>query len=786
MLPYRLRTPVYGKNNEHLKQSAAGSVLSGGGPIQVAMEQDLTQLQTRYVETLLSNGSPENHISRNDHHAETETAFQIFKQQFAESKVAMFHLLLPKNVSDKEAYSQLIYAACLEIFRSAFPTRIDPTINEVSLEHAAFAIFSLYALYETNPLPRETKTPLELLPMGLQEEENFRALYRRAFLQSIRIDQQHYSLLLQLRELSLARIASCEQDFYKTHFVQQRSGSNSTSWKCNCAIARSALQVLDRLSTKWELCDYTGPVGLEGLAGHADYSPSNAPNPPPSVIESEDPSYSVQDFEFSNDLKTSLQSYHSSIKGIRVPQETFRTATRLRRNLGSFFTAIHKEPWSRVESRLYGTIDNESEGETKSTVDGMRLAEKTSDNVTTRGNDVSLMHVNQEKIPRDDENDTAGLPSFKTIVPSGLNDGTMEDLQQALGFLFQREGPVLVAPTRDEASKHVADDVSSIGIGGISVATGRGRNALQALLSKANLSKGVPARVGAIPKSDKQDLTGNNSAVMFLNADQMLGDDKSDEDDNDSVVSNLSLSDYDEDDARNRDDTSAATSAAGKQALAKLLNQVKKKTATTHTQKPARKRKVTRKKMAGRPPKRAASVASSVGQGEAALGRLLNSFDERVVPKPAARQSLTNTSEAISCASSIGQGQDALDTLLTGASRTTKTSASTTPRAKNNKTNKRRRNANVKSTELQKAANLKDTDDVVSLASSVGQGRGALGTLLAQAGSRTQESSNADAMSLASSVGQGQGALDALLAGVGSSTKKSGKGSGTEFDAMEE
>lgn len=702
------------------------------------MEQDLTQLQTRYVDTLLNSERRENApAGKDDHHGDAGAAFQIFKQAFSESKVAMFHLLLPKNVCDKEAYSQLIYAACLQVFRRSFPSQLEAPKTEASLEHAAFALFSLYALYETNPLPRKTKTPLELLPMGLQEEENFRALYRRAFLQNIRIDKEHYSLLLQLKELSLARIEACGESFYQVQLVELHS------WKCNCSIARSTLQVLSRLSTKWEYCDYTGPVGLEGLAGHADYTTFTTQQPSRQLlgVESEESSLSKQELELTNTLKLSMQNYHSRVKGIRIPQEKFRTATLLRNELGSFFGEIHKEPWSRVESRLYGTVvDNESDTETGSASGSLRRPEKTSHNVGTLGQDPS--QVLDDGVTTSASGDKNATPSFKTVMPRELNHSTSARLQQALELLFRREGPVVLSSAQQEGSKSAADDISSIGIGGISVATGRGRSALQALLSRANTNKGIPVRVRAVPKQVKQEeAADSNSAVMFLNADQAFSQTKSDGDDDDSVVSNLSLSDYNEDHIGSRDDTSAATSAAGKQALATLLKQVKKKTKTTQPQRLERKREMTLKKKPTQPPECPASVASSVGQGLSALGGLLDSVAHGVLEKPICRNSVR--SEGTSCASSIGQGQDALGMLLSTASRQleAKTKTSKRSRSKHDTTGERKRNRREDTSHPQKRSNQKDKDDAGSLASSVGEGRGALGALLAQAGQKTPRNS---------------------------------------------
>ena len=125
------------------------------------MEQDLTESQTRFVKSLVETSDPDKDAEK---HWEGGRAFRVFKQEFTDSKVTMMHLLMPTTSIDNEAYSQLIYAACLQVLRKAFQG------TEFSLEHAAFAIFSLYALFESNPDPRGFNAPLELLTKRTQDE----------------------------------------------------------------------------------------------------------------------------------------------------------------------------------------------------------------------------------------------------------------------------------------------------------------------------------------------------------------------------------------------------------------------------------------------------------------------------------------------------------------------------------------------------------------------------------------------------------------------------------------
>ncbi|KAL3943492.1 MAG: hypothetical protein SGBAC_002457 [Bacillariaceae sp.] len=758
MLPYHLRVPVYGKQNEHVKKSAAEekSVAARGGPLQGAIAEDILLLQAKYLIQLLAKRQTEKQ------HYEEGFAFGIFRELFADSKVAMLHLLLPKSSCDKEAYSQLIYAACLQVFRKAFS---EPNGVEVSLENVGFSLFCLYTLYETNPLPRETNSPFELLSMGIQGDENYRALYRRVFRQNIRIDHEHYSLLMQLRHLCLARIDACGKRLYGHESQNQSSGdpfNADDTFKCNCGIARDTINIMNLLATRWDYCDYTGPVGLEGLAGHSNYVATASTKNVTEPMETATPS---PEFPLSADLKQALQVYQHRVREIRVPTGRTHTTTKVRKSLEDFFATTRNDPLSQVEARLFGTpgFDHEdtqdvSRGDVQSL--GNSKKESESDEANSR-----VVDVSRKKNTNIGEA-AATHPPFRSIIPPGLQNDTKNYLHQALGSLFERELPFL--ETAATVGGKPTDDVSSVGFGGISVATGGGRNALQALLSKVNACKGVPSRVGAANRTSTEE-NEENSAVQFLTADSTpVGQVESDEDG--SVVSNLSLSDYEDDDDK-FDDTSVATSAAGKQALFNLLNQVEKsqtqsrKPASSKKRDPVSKKSTRSTKLAMRSrddSTDAVSTCTSVGGGQNALAALLGTaqekdsstardsnkrrsavrnsksshgFQTRQSKRVRVAKGTTTEGDDLSMTSSIGHGDNALGNLLAQASNT-------------------------------KHGSIRRHSDERSLASSVGVGRDALATLLSQSGENKVlgEDTGESASLAASTVGQGQSALNALLA----------------------
>ena len=716
MLPYILRpTRTYGTKAKGRDNSQT---------LQNAIQDDLRQFQTLFLTELKQTEINNNH--HRQQHWESGKAFGIFKRLFGSCKIALLHLLVPLKC-DQEAHSQLIYAACLDLLRQAL-------LSAAPLElfsNAVFSVFCLYTLMETNPLPRGTTQQhgLELLPVGLRSKVDPNRLFRRFFSQNIRIDRQHYLLLLRLREMALATHADCRQQqfyfqssttVYETQQQQQQQQQQST-WVCRCGMARDVVEILDRLSSKLDYCEYTGPVGLEAFAGHPDYpyaqtnnntasSSSSLPitttipqttttttttSPPDEslMVDNEQPP-----FEYSDTLSTLMGQYHSSIQSIRLPQQKSYTTTQLKRRLDPFFSLLeNNESWADTRARLFHSGENQNKDVRNKTTavqhnrslqrkerarmameEHIKTTSNDDDDDDDDDNDDLAGGWNRPQEQKEETERTKGtieetpLPSYEMILSSDISPQMQDQLQKSVQFLVRRDGlapPKIEEPPPKQAPKqHAADDISSIGVGGVSVATtAQGRRALQALLSEAHNNNEQPTiipRVASIPKR-QQIMIPQTRMAMFLSADQaIMGSHASDDDDDGeaSDVSNLSFSDHEGDD--DDDGASAATSAVGRRALETLLSKVTRVGNSSKPQK--RKANKTTKLLKSTPrrsrkgPKRRrvvvaenTSVASSVGQGRAALENLLGEVKGRGA-----------IDENASGVSSVGQGRAALNKLL--------------------------------------------------------------------------------------------------------------------------
>jgi hypothetical protein len=813
MLPYRLRPAIYGKKLQRLKDEKAGEdVLRGGGPLQRAIEQDLLEIRGPFLEV----AQEQQHASTTNRHLDSGKSFQCFKTVFGSSKVAALHSFVPKKC-DKESFSQLIYAACLSLLKKSFET------DEFVLENSCHALFCLYALYNTNPLPRATNTPFQLVPVGLVSPENPKFLYRRAFAPNIRVDRYHYSLLLRLRAQAEARQAECQEHYMESYQQQQALGvvNDCTPWTCQCGIATDTVEVVDRLLPGLDLCEYTGPVSLEGLAGHADYpyppQPSKLPTisvPEHAVEEDLEIPPSRAPFTYSNDMEELLQSYQSSLETIRLPDIKTPVGTRVRKALDPVYNS--KESWSEVLVRLFPSSNHGTPSNMPAPAAAM-----TSRRILPRAREPSLgeapgasarVTFGENSIVPPPEQDDAEPISYELVLPSSLSTYVQDAIHKSLEFLVQRQGPLLSntdetpmppPPPRNTAT----DDVSSIGDGGISVMTGHGRAALPTLLSTAQQDAGVP-RVAAIPTRTAAPAPirpGDN----FLYMDSFANDGDDDDDDAASDVSNLSLQDEEEEEDEMM---SVATSAVGRKALESLLSTVtrpKSKPNGKQKKRPARKRPAakTARKSVVAAVNEDESLATSVGQGRAALDVLLSRINDDASECLEEDNSHGRSEQRLDgdhslAGTSVGQGRTALDALLSQASdkngseaaksdRKRSTSRMPPPSKRKASTRKpppRKRAASTRASSKSNVAKyvVAAPADDESAATSVGPGRAALDALLfrvegdadysqAIASTRTASKSKraksvvaapTEDESVATSVGPGRAALGALLSRV--------------------
>jgi hypothetical protein len=813
MLPYRLRPPIYGKKLQRLKDEKTGQdVLRGGGPLQRAIGQDLLETRGPFLKVQ----QEQQQASTTNSHWDSGKSFQCFKTVFGSSKVAALHSFVPKKC-DKESFSQLIYAACLSLLKTSFET------DDFVLENSCHALFCLYALYNTNPLPRATDTPFQLVPVGLVSVKNPKLLYRRAFAPNIRVDRYHYCLLLRLRAQAEARQAECQEHYVESHQQQALGVENdSTPWTCQCGIATDTLELVDRLLPDLDLCEYTGPASLEGLAGHADYpyppQPSKLPtiSVPEHVEEALEIPPSCAPFTYSNDMEELLQSYQSSLETIRLPDIKTPVGTRVRKALDPVYNS--KESWSEVLTRLFPSSNNVSPANIPApaaTMTSRRILPRVGEPSLGEGPGASARVVTfgENSFVPPPEQDDAEPASYELVLPSDLSTSVQDALHESLEFLVQRQGPLL--PNTDETHmppqppRNTAnDDVSSIGDGGISVVTGHGRAALQALLSTAQQDAGVP-RVATIPTRTAAPAPGR-PGDNFLSTDSFANDGDDDDDDDDdaaSDVSNLSLQDEEEEDEM----MSVATSAVGRKALETLLSTVtqpKSKPNGKQKKRPAGKRPSTKKakKYVGNRPAAAVnednSLATSVGQGRAPLDVLLSKIND-----DASECFEEDNSQALNegqslASTSVGQGKAALDALLSqtndehgseAAKSDRKRSTSRMPPASKRNASTRKAPPRKRATSNRAASKSKRAKSVAaalaedeSVTTSVGPGRAALDALLSRvegnhdrgqtyvstrAASKLKRAKYVAAAptegeSIATSVGPGKAALDALLSRV--------------------
>jgi hypothetical protein len=337
-----------------------------------------------------------------------------------------------------------------------------------------------------------------------------------------------------------------------------------------------------------------------------------------------------------------------------------------------------------------------------------------------------------------------------------------------------------------QASTHTEeDDVSSVGEGGISVATGQGREALQALIASARDSRGRVPRVATILKRPTSIRPPGGG---FLDVDMQLLESEDSGDDGDDSASDLSLPD-------SGDHFSVATEGVGRRAFETLLSTVASDNYSTSSNAEAARSdeapgKRRRNKALPKVQIEEGSSATSIGQGMASLDALLSKHRVgttrsltpeqrpaklRKAPKVSTiavakrkRQMKVATDDAgQSLATSVEQGRAALDGLLSKTRARKMPPPSTRGRANRGKG-------------ARAGALSRERDE--SVATSVEQGRAALDALLSRVKGASKESiapirarskraSTADSRtepsdSVSTSVGQGRAALDALLAKV--------------------
>jgi hypothetical protein len=825
MLPYRLRAPVYGNLVERrLKEATGDDALAGGGPVQRAIVEDLVALRTTYQDFLQQQRNEDAAeqaitaaITRNGRHWDQGKVFGSFKKQvFEASRVSHLHSLVPPKC-DREAYSQLIYASCLSLLRRAFI----PTNPTAVFEEASYALFMLYTLFQINPLPRTyEKSAMELLPMGLQSAENPKFVYRRSFALNIRIDRSHYALLLRLRLMAAEQQSRCQvscMDAHKQRLLQEattRTSSEASSsssspfwnWTCTCGLSQDVHEIVNRILPLLDLCESTGPVSLEGLVGHEDYPYAVTSSPQESSQQKAPPQVQPEDLQpplnasqhayLTDELDRMLARYQSSLKAIRLPPPPPSNHGTLRRKnppapspmsevLNALLSFESQQAWSDIRGRLFHPLQ---ENATRTlAVEGHGIQEAIASRRDADSGQAVLVagQAANSETPLAEVEAEPGT-DYDLVLPDNLASSARESLQEILKMLAKRQAilPKVLHETdrlRQASTPTEDDDVSSVGEGGISVATGQGREALQALIASARDTRGRIPRVATIPKRPTSIRPPGGG---FLDVDMQLLESEDRGDDSHGSASDLSLPD-------SGDNFSVATEGVGRRALETLLSAVASDSdSTSSNAEAARSEKVSGKRRRNKAlPKvriEEGSIATSIGQGMASLDALLSKHrvestrnktpeqrpaNSRKAPKVSTtaaakrkRQMEGATDDAEqSLATSVEQGRAALDGLLSKARARKMPPPST--RGKANK----KKGARVGALSLER-------DE--SVATSVEQGRAALDALLSRVKganesigpirARSKQASTAVSRtgptdSVSTSVGQGRAALDALL-----------------------
>lgn len=646
MFPYRQRTPVYGgKLKVRKKQEAQrrdgiekqGEPLANGGPVQCAIRLDLLEQRPGFMNQVSPVQCEE---LRESQHSARGNVFVSFKEVFRRSKIALLHTRVAPPRCDRESYSQLIYAACLSLLRDAFRTE-----GCFRLENAAYALFCLYTLYETNPLPagpRDERSMLEMLPLGLHSAENSKYLYRRSFKTPIRIDRAHYVLLQRLRDEAMARQAECQlarlQAWEKQiHVTLHGEQMAVDGYSCVCGVATDTLHILDRLfaANSFDMAEYTGPCGLEGLAGHEDY-PYGAFRPKKKLKRK--PQHSCEETTRMTDLEldgvgrtkatftpcelsTSMESYWSHLQFIRSPRAT-HTMTQKKTQIRNSLEPLREQNssysiWKRAHQALLlnppqgsAAVSAPSEGAASSTEPRLvgtsnNIAERQGGNIERTDDESAAIETSRDRAFAEQDSGTTPRLPYRFVIPHDLPKASQDGMRKALEVMMEREGDSVLARFADshlnepfavgapvlggeESSVyHGGDDLSSIGYEGASVrsiATGRGESALRALLLSA--STAVENEVPAAPKLPRPPRAkpATKDRNYFLTLDSSNSEAEKWDEGSASSVSELSSD----------DEVSIAASAIGQTALRTLLATVHDSSSSKHTTKrKARKTKKT-------------------------------------------------------------------------------------------------------------------------------------------------------------------------------------------------
>eukprot|EP00977_Amphora_coffeiformis_P010568 scaffold2486_cov160-Amphora_coffeaeformis.AAC.3 len=488
MLPYRVIDPDKRKCGSRRKSSgdepASSSSSSSndhahGGALQRALTQDLREMREVFLQGLGESVKT----------YEIGNAFLVCKTIFRERRVAAWQSrFVPHRSCDRASWSQLIYASCLALLPPETQqhtldreTTRDSNTDQVhaprrpngTLAEAAFAIFSLYILHETNPLPRGEKLQgVNLLCTGLRNRENSKIFYRRHFRPWIRIDATTFASLCHWREEARAQQSSTDDHAPNTYLDR--------------LIAEDVLSVLENLWDQLDFVSYTGPRGLEAMAGHPDYpyqsTEMNDAQKDPLVAdkrtvqqENDVNRYPNEgNGEDSGDLQKYVQKYLESRQSIRIPvpvnDQHRRRVDRLRQALNPMFSDAPGTSIESILSKIQNSLSATTVLQSKPRMVTFSIVESA---IASRRDDVTEASrgksIGMESTGKKETGDDNPRTSYELVLPLGTSAPMKKSLETAIEDLLERDSMALVGsllPTvsvpADGQQHHVDDGVSTL------------------------------------------------------------------------------------------------------------------------------------------------------------------------------------------------------------------------------------------------------------------------------------------------------------------------------------
>ena len=257
---------------------------TGGGSLQRAIKADLETVCTEMFLDRLSKADNDSSLAataavgpsnrdRSPRAVDSPgSGFAQFKLVYQSAKLGLLNRpgksgFFPEKSLNESAYSQLLYATCLDLLRDAL--QLHNSCGPTCLQKCAFALFTLYTFFQTNPLSTlfsqqqaEPDAAVPTIPEAYYPpmDLNSKRQQRRYSAPLIRVDMEHYTYMLQVVEMARSTLAKTPTTS-ALHLLSQDV----------IAIVQRMLQEPSML----DLCSYTGPCGLDAWALHA-----NRPLPP--------------------------------------------------------------------------------------------------------------------------------------------------------------------------------------------------------------------------------------------------------------------------------------------------------------------------------------------------------------------------------------------------------------------------------------------------------------------------------------------------------------------------